>query len=233
VPFVADGGPASPVAAVTMFRGAVIAASSAAAERFAALAALAAHAINRQANWQEAIGWVVKAADMGNAAAQLQMKVLPAPKDVRAQGSWLQLARRIDIRGLLSAPSLIRVHGSPAIALIEGLATPAICRWLVQKADSPLRPAKRGGCATGKGDLDPISTRLAAGFGLAAKDTAPATTQKRLELASGLKLLLQKATHVPSYAVGQEYKARFDFFPRRARLPACAEKQGGSRLATV
>ena len=100
MPFVADGGPASPVAAVTMFRGTVIAAISAAAERFAALAALAAHAINRQANWQEAIGWVVKAADMGNAAAQLQMKVLPAPKDVRAQGSWLQLARRIDIRGL-------------------------------------------------------------------------------------------------------------------------------------
>jgi hypothetical protein len=135
VPFVADGGPASPVAAVTMFRGAVIAASAAAAERFAALAA---HAINRQANWQEAIGWVVKAADMGNAAAQLQMKVLPGSKDVRAQGSWLQLARRIDIRGLLGAPSLIRVHGSPAIALIEGLATPAMCRWLVQRADSPL-----------------------------------------------------------------------------------------------
>lgn len=133
MPFGADGGPASPVAAVTMFRGTVIAASAAAAERFAALAA---YAINRQANWQEAIGWVVKAADMGNAAVQLQLKALAGPRDVRAQGSWLQLARRIDIRGLLGAPSLIRVHGSPAIALIEGLAPPAICRWLIQRADS-------------------------------------------------------------------------------------------------
>ena len=78
----ADGRPANPVAAVTMFRGAVIAASAAAAERFAALAALAAHAINRQANWQEAIGWVVKAADMGNAAAQQQIKVLAGAEDV-------------------------------------------------------------------------------------------------------------------------------------------------------
>jgi len=75
----ADGRPANPVAAVTMFRGAVIAASAAAAERFAALAA---HAINRQANWQEAIGWVVKAADMGNAAAQQQIKVLAGAEDV-------------------------------------------------------------------------------------------------------------------------------------------------------
>jgi hypothetical protein len=71
----------------------------------------------------------------------------------------------------------------------------------------------REDCATGKGDLDPISTGLAAGFGLAAKDTAPATTQKRLELASGLKLLQQEATHVLSRAVGREYKVRFDFPP--------------------
>ncbi len=76
----ADGSPATPVAAVTMFRGAVIAASVAAAERPAAQAS---QAINRQANWQAAIGWVVKAADMGSAAAQLQIKVLAGDGDVR------------------------------------------------------------------------------------------------------------------------------------------------------
>jgi len=56
-----------------MFRGAVAAGSAAATER---LAALAAHGINRQANWNEAIGSLVKAADMGHAPAQDRIKVL-------------------------------------------------------------------------------------------------------------------------------------------------------------
>ena len=65
--------PPNPVAAFTIFRGAVAAGSAAAAER---LAALAAHGINRQANWNEAIGSLVKAADMGHAPAQDRIKVL-------------------------------------------------------------------------------------------------------------------------------------------------------------
>ena len=205
----AGGRPPNPVAAFTMFRGAVAAGSAAAADRHAALAA---HGINRQANWNEAIGWLVKAADMGHAPAQHQLKVLAGADDARVEGAWVQLARSIDIKGLLRAPSLTRVHESPAIALIEGLATPAMCRWLVQRADSRLGPAKIGDYATGKGAVDPIRTGLAAGFGLADKDTVLVLTQKRLELASGLKVLQQEAPHVLSYEVGQEYKAHFDFF---------------------
>jgi hypothetical protein len=57
--------------------------------------------------------------------------------------------------------------------------------------------------------VDPIGAGLAAGFGLADNDTLLAMTQKRLELASGLKVLQhkapqQEAPHVPSRAVGQE-----------------------------
>jgi hypothetical protein len=65
-----------------MFRGAVIAASAAAAERTAGQASQASHAINRQANWQAAIGWVVKAAEMVSAAAQLKTKLLAGAEDV-------------------------------------------------------------------------------------------------------------------------------------------------------
>jgi len=70
------GGPAAPgnpVAAVTLFRGAVNQGNGAAAER---LAMLAARGVNRDANWTEAVGWLVKAADLGDAAARGQILAL-------------------------------------------------------------------------------------------------------------------------------------------------------------
>jgi len=67
--------------------------------------------------------------------------------------------------------------------------------------------------------VDPIRTALAAGFGLSDTDSVPVMTQKRLQLASGLKVLQQEAPHVLSYEVGQEYKAHFDFFAP-ASLPS-------------
>ena len=203
-----EGRPANPVAAVTMFRGAVSAGSAAAAER---LAALAAHGVNRQTNWQEAIGWLVKAADMGDAAAQGQIRVLAGADGGRIEGSWLELARRINLKGHLTAPPLTRVRESPGIALIEGLATPAMCRWLIAKGGGKLAPAMVGDYSTGQWVKDPIRTGLAAGFGLADTDVVLVLTQKRLELASGLKVIQQEAPHVLSYEPGQEYKAHFDF----------------------
>ena len=60
--------------------------------------------------------------------------------------------------------------------------------------------------------MDPIRTGLVAGFGPSDADAVLVMTQKRLELASGLKVLQQEAPHVLRYEVGQEYKAHFDFF---------------------
>ncbi len=180
------GRPANPVAAATLFRGAVNQGNGAAAER---LAALAAHGISREANWSEAVGWLVKAADLMDASAQGQILALlgleRAPPDV----TWLGLARQIDIKGLLRAPPLTRVHESPAIALIEGLATPGMCRWLIAKGEA----------------------RRAGGFGLADTDIVLVLTQKRLELASGLKVKQQEAPHVLFYEVGRESREPFDF----------------------
>ncbi len=78
--------------------------------------------------------------------------------------------------------------------------------------------------------MDPISTGLASGFGLADKDTLLAMTQKRRELAFGLKVLQQEAPHVPSHAVGQEYTAHFDFFAPGEPAFQHAQKTIGQRI---
>lgn len=203
-----NGVAANPPAAATLYRAALAAGVAAAGER---LAVLAAAGPVRASNWQEAIGWLVKAADMGHGPSQDQIRALTGEEDAQVEGSWLELARRTDMKALLRAPPLTRVKESPAIALIEGLATPAMCRWLIRKGQTRLAPAMVGDYATGQWVKDPIRTGLAAGFGLADTDVVLVMTQKRLELASGLLVRQQEAPHVLSYEAGQEYKAHFDF----------------------
>ncbi len=215
--------------ATSLYRAALGAGVAAAAERLAVLAAVG---VSRAANWQEAIGWLVKGADMGHAPCQRQIAVLAGQEDARIEGSWLGLARSIDMKWMLKAPKLTRVHESPAIALIEGMATPAMCRWLIHRADARLARGKIGDYATGKGAEDEIRTGLAAGFGLVDTDVVLVMTQKRLELASGLKVLQQEAPHVLSYEPGQEYKAHFDFFAPGEPAFQHTLKTMGQRIGT-
>lgn len=103
--------------------------------------------------------------------------------------TWLELGRQIDLTGLLGAPSLTRLREFPAIALIEGLATPGTCRW----------PVGRG------------AERLTGGLGLRDMDVVSVLAQKRLELASGLKVIQQEPPRLLSYGVGEADEEGVDF----------------------
>ena len=221
--------PAHPAGAIGMLFAAVDSGSGAAAERLAVLLAVG---VGQKADWAGAMNWLIKAADMGYGPAQAQIGVLAGADGARVEGGWADLARRIDLKGLLKAPALKKVRESPSIALIEGLATPAMCRWLIHRGSGKLAPTLVSDYKTGQWVRDPVRTGLSAGFGLADTDLVLVLTQKRLELASGLAVRQQEAPHVLSYEVGQEYKAHFDFLlpddPAFAHVLAAM----GQRVAT-
>ncbi|OYW43389.1 MAG: hypothetical protein B7Z38_01835 [Rhodobacterales bacterium 12-64-8] len=206
------GRPGDPAKAIQMLLAAMRAGSGAAAERLAVLAAIG---VARPSDWVEAINLLVRAAEQGYRPAQGQLAVLAGEASVPAEGAgadlWKTLARKIDLKGLLKAPPLTQVRTEPAIALLSGLATPAMCGWLIAKGGRKVAPGRVGDSKTGEWVVDPVRTGEAAGFGLADTDLILALTQKRLELASGLHVHQQEAPHVLSYRVGQEYKAHYDF----------------------
>jgi len=206
------GRPGDPAKAIQMLLAAMGAGSGAAAERLAVLAAIG---VARPSDWVEAINLLVRAAEQGYRPAQGQLAVLAGEASVPAEGAgadlWKTLARKIDLKGLLKAPPLTQVRTEPAIALLSGLATPAMCGWLIAKGGRKVAPGRVGDSKTGEWVVDPVRTGEAAGFGLADTDLILALTQKRLELASGLHVHQQEAPHVLSYEVGQEYKAHYDF----------------------
>lgn len=206
------GRPGDPAKAIGMLLAAMGQGSGAAAERLAVLAALG---VARPADWIEAINLLVRAAELGHRPAHGQLAALAG---VTAHSGaddgpdlWKTLARRIDLKTLLRAPPLQQVREQPAIALLTGLATPAMCSWLMARGQAKVARARVGDARTGEWVEDPIRTGEAAGFGLADTDVILALTQKRLELASGLHVHQMEAPHVLSYRPGQEYRAHYDF----------------------
>ena len=229
----APGCPGDPAKAIQLLMAGMSAGSGAATERLAVLAAIG---VARPSDWIEAINLLVRSAEQSHRPAQGQLAVLAGEESVpQGEGGadlWKTLARRIDLRGLLKAPALTQVRTEPAIALLSGLATPAMCSWLIAKGAGKVTPAKVGDYQTGQWVQDPVRTGEAAGFGLADTDLILAMTQKRLELASGLHVHQQEAPHVLSYQPGQEYRAHFDFLvPGEAAFQHILETMG-QRVAT-
>ncbi len=224
------GSAANPARGLPMLRAAVQQGSGGAAERLAVMAAMG---VGQPADWAAAMNWLVKGAELGHQRSREQLAVLVgldnAPVDI---SSWPEFARRIDLKGLLRAPSLKEIRAEPSIALVEGMATGPMCRWLMRRGAARVEPAKVGDYATGEWVLDPIRTGLAAGFGMADTDIVLVMTQKRLELASGLTVRQQESPYILSYAPGQEYKAHYDFLlpddPAFAHVLAAM----GQRVAT-
>jgi prolyl 4-hydroxylase len=206
------GQPSEPEAATHLYEEAAGGGSGAAAARLAVLAAVG---VARPADWSEALDRLTDAAELGDQPAQGQLAVLAnQPVESLQSGGgarWHTLRSQIDLKKLLKAPALRQVKESPAIALIDGLATKAVCSWLISRSEGRLQRGMVGDYQTGQWVPDPIRTGLAAGFGLVDTDLVMVLTQERLARASGLLVHQQEAPHVLSYERGQEYKAHYDF----------------------
>ena len=225
------GGRASdPATATAIYRELADKGFGAAAERLAVLAAVG---VGRPANWQESLVWLSRAAELGHAGSQMQILVLAGREPSESgRNGWKSALGEIDLRVLLKAPALRQARTRPAIAMVDGLATGPMCRWLIARGMPRIEPALVGDYNTGKWVRDPIRTGLAAGFGVATTDVVMVLTQKRLELASGLMVGQQEAPYVLSYEPGQEYKAHFDFLLPNDPAFAHVIETMGQRVAT-
>jgi prolyl 4-hydroxylase len=220
-----NGRAADPVGATTLYRQAFAAGSGAAAER---LAVMAAAGVGRPVHWGEALDRLADAAELGWRPAQGQLLALTG-----AEGTnWREIRSRLDPKTLVKPPHLERVHDRPAIALVSGLATKAMCDWIIARAAGRVARAKIGDYATGMAVPDPIRTGFASGFGLADTDLIFVLTQERLARASGLAVRQQEAPFVLSYEPGQEYKPHFDFFNPEVKSYARLLEVMGQRVAT-
>jgi prolyl 4-hydroxylase len=229
----AEGVSAEPEAATRLYEEAAAAGSGAAARRLAVLAAVG---VARPASWSEALDRLGDAAELGDRAAQKQLAILADDEDAAIRTSsgarWRRLREGIDLKTLLKPPAVRNLSVAPAIMLLDGMATKAMCRWIIGRGKGRMERAMIGDYASGQGTPDPIRTGLSTGFGIIDTDVVLVLTQERLARASRLMVHQQEAPILLSYEPGQEYKPHFDFL--NPGVPAFERQLAimGQRVAT-
>jgi hypothetical protein len=113
----------------------------------------------------------------------------------------------------------------------EGLASPAVCDWLIAQARDRLRPAlvtTRPGSAAGSAGRSNSFALLT----LADADLVVLAVRERLAAAAGLPVLNLGAPQVLHYAVGQTFVHHNDFFDPATPSGAAEIAAAGQRVAT-
>ena len=190
--------------------------------------------IARPQSWDRAFDRLELAARHGSTNAQRQMLLLarrtaelasPGPAE-----DWGEVRRSISLDQLLATAPRTVISQAPRIRTIDQFATPAECRWLIDRARSFTSPALVVD-STGGQVADPVRTNKGAQFLLHNMDVMLEVIRTRISLALRMPLPLFEPTQVLHYAVGEEFKLHHDYFdPKDVDRPR--EVGHGQRIAT-
>jgi hypothetical protein len=213
------------------------AAASGDGDATAMIALFDAMGINRPPDWERALDRLALAAERGSSSARLQLQLLArnAPRQERfasrSGSSWDELRGRVDLPRALQSGAFKALSEQPRVRVIEQFASPAECRWLIERTRERLRPANVINPATGALGYTAGRSNSGAEFQVPDMDLVIEMIRARISAATRLPLPLFEPTQVLHYAPGQEFRPHFDFLD--PVNPAYGEElRRGQRVAT-
>jgi prolyl 4-hydroxylase len=193
---------------------------SAEAQAAHTLALYAAEGMDVPGDWNVALDHAQRAAELGHGLAQAELAALSGDwalsRDIEAgkllpHDAWRDLRRSIDLVHWLTPPRPRIVCSSPRIAVIENMATPQLCEWLIGRARSRLGPAEVYDHDTGAQRIEAVRTNSAFYFLWENSDFLLLTLRARMANAAELPVYAMESTAILHYTVGQEFMPHFDF----------------------
>lgn len=183
-------------------------------------ASLSALGIERPQSYDDAIRFVALAAAGGYERAQGQLQVLGGVRAFNAQ-DWV-------------APAALEKHfEEPRIFTAEAFLPQKACAWLISQSRSRLQAAPVKDPMTGQSAVSGIRSNSGCGFSSIEADLVLQLANIRIANTLGLPVLHQETTNVLHYAVGQEYRAHYDFVTEEDEGVFARELQElGQRAAT-
>jgi prolyl 4-hydroxylase len=198
-------------------------------EAAARLAVFSAGGILRPPNWDQALDHLQRAAELGWAPAQHELRLLAGGES----GSYAALRAQVDIAAWIAPRPRETISDSPRIRRVAAFLSAEECQWLIERGRHKLAPAlvydERDAGFQAVGDR----TNSAAEFTLADADVALVLLHARMAATIGLPSQLLETTQLLHYAPGQQFLPHYDFFdPQKPGLAAHVEKFG-QRIATI
>ena len=178
----------------------------------ARLAAMAAAGIGVPQDWACALDHLLQAAQGGWPPAQAELRLLAEPdrllavEDAHDGEPWQALRQQVDLSRWLTLPPKEVLSETPRLRRFAGFVSPAVCRWLIDRAREGLGRARTYDAHTGEARLDESRSNEERDFSFADADLVLTLVRARMALASGLPPSVMESTKVLHYAVGQQFK---------------------------
>lgn len=204
-----DRAPRSPKHALFFLREAARRGEGRALARMAALTAGGAYLPQ---DWTLALALLAQAAEAGDEAARGQLRCLQ-PVDSGSL-SWQEMATRVPLAEWLQAMPQEVLHEH--VRRVPVLAPPAVCRWLIGRAEGMLGPALVYDSISKEVQLHEMRTNSMAMYDYATFDVVQFLVQERMSRTCGYPIQHFEAPMILNYQVGQQITPHFDFIDARA-----------------
>ncbi len=164
-------------------------------------------------DWERALDYLQRSAELGYETAQDQLKLLARRRGVvKADPSvWSLLRQRVDLNGWRACPADRLLTDDGAIRVVDKFAAADVCDWIIARAQGRFAPATVFG-PSGEGAVkEGDRTNSFAGFDLLNIDLVVLLILDRLAAACGGSPGAMEPPHVLHYAVGQQFASHYDF----------------------
>lgn len=196
----------------------------------ARLAVLTGMGLGVAPDWGRAMTLLGRAATLGFEPARDQIALLAGAP---AAATGPDAAGRIDIAGWLNAPRPRVLSEGPAIFAVDGFLPPAVCDWMISRAEALVEPALVYDPGTGSGRSESVRTNTAAQFGPEHMDVVLALVRERIARTAGLPVPGLEWTQVLRYEMGQTFDWHVDWLDPALPGYAADLTARGQRIATL
>ena len=171
-------------------------------------ASLAAQDDKNERHWELALDFLLRAAEHGSDKARIELRQL-ARDD--ASEDWAGLRARVDVESWLPENTVTAIHDDPAIAVIEGFATPQMCDWLIAESIDRLTRAKVYARDLGPNRIEDVRTSSETGYDVTRWGLPLSFLRARIAKLTAASINSLENPTVLCYDPGQQYQPHFDF----------------------
>lgn len=193
-------------------------------------------------SWPRVLDLVQRAAELGYSLAQSELALLAEDSarlealgrgETLAPETWETLRRAVDLPSLLAAPSAHGVHSNPRIGTAARIASPALCRWLIERGRPHLKPAQIDDRDTGRAVYSHARTNDWVDLGFARTDVAAHLLRARIATLAGTADIAMEGIGILRYEAGQQFLPHYDFFDPDMLASAATTTAYRQRVLTV
>ena len=184
--------------------------------------------------WAAALDHLERAAELGSGRAQGQLRLLSGRTGAldATPGVWGQLRRGVDWAAWTRPPPKRVLSEAPRLRAVDGFLPPAVCDWLVARAQPLLKPASVYDPDSGTARREEARTNSAVEFDAVNADVVMMLVRGRMGVATHLPTAAMEPLQVLHYEVGQRFERHFDFLDPAVEGYARDAQARGQRIAT-